>query len=210
MKLLVPIFASISSLLLLLHSTMTLFDSSSYQFRNVAIGLFVLTLLVSILLLFNKQLAPLAIQLVTLAIVMLVPTEIQTDVNFTHHKEAREEIIAMLVDGTIEKKEGQPGFFEYPTPAGYEDAVRASTIRAAIHSDEEYFVFFQSTDNPALDFVGLQQGFIYSSTGEFPSPKQFDAYYGYKQIDEHWYFVSSDDQNLRESCRFVCGDVVYE
>lgn len=72
------------------------------------------------------------------------------------------------------------------------NAVKSTTIRAGMHSKNKFFVFFQSAEQPFLDMSGLTEGFIYSSTGEFPTAKEFDYYTDYKKIDNHWYFVSDN------------------
>ena len=147
------------------------------------------------------------IQLITLLVVSIVPPMIRTEVNFYLYEDDRKEIIRMLVNGEITKEAdryGNEGFYWYYTPPQYIDAVKSGTIRAGMHSKDKFFVYFQSADQPFMDMVGLQEGFIYSSTGEFPTAKEFDYYSNDKRIDDHWYFISSDDDRFEKSCLFLC------
>ena len=131
-----------------------------------------------------------------------------TEENFYLYKEDREAIIRMLINGEIKKEPdrgGNEGFFFYYTPSKYIDAVKSDTIRVGMHSKDRFFVFFQSAEQPSWDMNGLQEGFIYSSTGEFPTAKEFDYYSDYKKIDDHWYFVSDDSERFKNACKHLCN-----
>lgn len=205
MKKYIIFFAIGSSILLLFYTGFKLFDNGSFKFALLSYGLFLFVFLYSIIYLFQNKWIPITIQLITLLIVFILPPLIRTEVNFYHYKEDREEIIRMLVDGEI-KKEASPnkGFSFYYTPPQYMNAVKSTTIRASMHSTNKFFVFFQSADQPFLEMLGLTEGFIYSSTGEFPTDKEFDYYMDYKKIDNHWYFVSDDPERFDSSCLFLC------
>lgn len=135
------------------------------------------------------------------------PYKDDTEANFHLYKDDREQIIQMLVSGEIVKEPdryGNEGFYFYYTPPQYIDAVKSDTIRAGMHSNENFFVFFQSAEQPVMDMRGLTEGFIYSATGAFPTPKEFDYFSEYKKIDEHWYFVSDDSERFEKSCLSLC------
>lgn len=205
MKKYILFFAIGSSILLLVYTAFKLLDNGSFRFAFVSYGLFTIVFIFSIIYLFQNKWLPTMIQLIALLIVFIVPPLVRTEVNFYHYKEDREEIISMLANGEIKKEEsGNKGFYFYYTPPQYMDAVKSSTIRAAMHSEKNFFVFFQSAEQPFLDFQGLTEGFIYSSTGKFPTAKEFDYYTEYKKIDNHWYFISTDSQRLESSCIFLC------
>ncbi|KMY32551.1 hypothetical protein ACZ11_10565 [Lysinibacillus xylanilyticus] len=205
MKKYIIFFAIGSSILLLFYTGFKLFDNGSFKFALLSYGLFLFIFLYSIIYLFQNKWVPITIQLITLLIVFILPPLIRTEVNFYHYKEDREEIIRMLVDGEI-KKEASPnkGFSFYYTPPQYMNAVKSTTIRTGMHSKNKFFVFFQSAEQPFLEMRGLTEGFIYSSTGEFPTAKEFDYYMDYKKIDNHWYFVSDDLERFDSSCLFLC------
>lgn len=138
---------------------------------------------------------------------IVLPPLLRTEVNFSLYKDDREEIIRMLANGEIKKEAdryGNEGFYWYYTPPEYIDAVKSEMIRAGMHSKDKFFVYFQSAEKPFMDMRGLQEGFIYSSTGEFPTAKEFDYYMDYKKIDNHWYFVSDDPERFEKSCLFLC------
>ncbi len=210
MKKLVLILALLGSSLLVINAWLLLVDANMWQFRKWTYLTFLFTFFLSFIFLFTKQWRPFVIHLIALAIVLLLAPRLQPDVNYVIHKEQREQIIQMLVDGKLQKKEIATGFFRYPTPAGYENAVGSSTVRAAMHSDEEYYVYFDSADVALFDIEGYAEGFIYSSTGEFPSPKKFNRYEIYKKVEENWFFVSSRDSRVRGYCNFVCSPKIYE
>ncbi|MFJ6266509.1 hypothetical protein ACIQGW_16170 [Lysinibacillus xylanilyticus] len=205
MKKYIIFFAIGSSILLLFYTGFKLFDNGSFKFALLSYGLFLFIFLYSIIYLFQNKWVPITIQLITLLIVFILPPLIRTEVNFYHYKEDREEIIRMLVDGEI-KKEASPnkGFSFYYTPPQYMNAVKSTTIRTGMHSKNKFFVFFQSAEQPFLEMRGLTEGFIYSSTGEFPTANEFDYYMDYKKIDNHWYFVSDDLERFDSSCLFLC------
>lgn len=105
---------------------------------------------------------------------IVLPPLLRTEVNFSLYKDDREEIIRMLANGEIKKEAdryGNEGFYWYYTPPEYIDAVKSEMIRAGMHSKDKFFVYFQSAEKPFMDMRGLQEGFIYSSTGEFPTAK---------------------------------------
>ncbi|MGE7909800.1 hypothetical protein [Lysinibacillus xylanilyticus] len=205
MKKYIIFFAIGSSILLLFYTGFKLFDHGSFKFALLSYGLFLFIFLYSIIYLFQNKWIPITIQLITLLIVFILPPLIRTEVNFYLYKKEREEIIRMLVDGEI-KKEASPskGFSFYYTPPQYMNAVKSTTIRAGMHSKNKFFVFFQSAEQPFMEMRGLTEGFIYSSTGEFPTAKEFDYYMDYKKIDNHWYFVSDELERFDSSCLFLC------
>lgn len=214
MQILFLVLVLFSNGLFILNRFQDFLGTSSFLYSWFAITFFGLTFLLSFFFLFIRQWIFLFIHIAVLGLVVMVPENDETDVNFQEYKEQREELIEMLASDEIEKEPdryGNSGFFFYYTPEGYEMAVRSDTIHAAKHSDEELYVFFQSADIPILRFEGLQEGFVYSSRGEFPSAEKFDSfYYGYKKIDDHWYFVSDDPKRLEANCQYYCGEVVQE
>lgn len=196
-----------SSLLLLFYTVWKLVGNESFKLAFVSYGLFAIIFIYSIVYLFQKKWVPITIQLTTLFVVIVVPPLIRTEVNFYLYEDDRKEIIRMLTNGEITKEAdryGNEGFYWYYTPPHYIDAVKSETIRAGMHSKDKFFVYFQSAEQPFMDMVGLQEGFIYSSTGQFPTAKEFDYYSNYKRIDNYWYFVSSDDDRFEKSCLFLC------
>lgn len=196
-----------SSILLLIYTVFKLLDHGSFKFALVTYGVFAVIFICSFISVFQKKWIPLTIQLITLLIVFIVPPMIRTEVNFYQYKEDREEIIQLLIDGDIKKEEGgNKGFAHYYTPPQYIDAVKWTTIWARMHSENKFFVFFQSAEQPFLEMRGLTEGFIYSSTGEFPTAKEFGYFtgYDYKKIDQHWYFVSNNPERFEQSCLFLC------
>lgn len=205
MKKYIIFFAIGSSILLLFYTGFKIFDNGSFKFALLSYGLFLFIFLFSIIYLFQNKWVPITIQLITLLIVFILPPLIRTEVNFYHYKEDREEIIRMLGDGEIKKEASlNKGFSFYYTPPQYMNAVKSTTIRAGMHSKNKFFVFFQSAEQPFLEMRGLTEGFIYSSTGEFPTAKEFDYYMDYKKIDNHWYFVSDNLERFDSSCLFLC------
>lgn len=206
MKKSITLLVIASSILLLFYTVFKLVGNQSFKLAIVSYGLFTVTFIFSIIYLFQKNWVPIIIQLITLFIVIVVPPLIRTEVNFYLYKDDREAIIKMLVSGEIKKEEDRynKGFYRYYTPPQYIDAVKSETIRVGMHSKDKFFVFFQSAESPFLDMRGLTEGFIYSSTGEFPSAKEFDVYDNHKKIDKHWYFVSNDSKRFRNSCLFLC------
>ncbi|KAB2336759.1 hypothetical protein F7731_10420 [Cytobacillus depressus] len=207
MKKYITILVLGSSILLLFYTVFKLVGNGSFKLAFVSYGLFTVSFIFSITYLFKKKWVPITIQLITLFIVIVLPPLIRTEVNFYLYKDDREEIIRMLANGEIKKEAdryGSKGFYWYYTPPQYIDAVKSDTIRAGMHSKDNFFVYFQSAEQPFMDFVGLQEGFIYSSTGKFPTAKEFDYYSDYKKIDNHWYFVSTDHDRFKKSCLFLC------
>lgn len=192
----------------------TLFGTEFFLDSWFATGFFGLTFVISFCLLFMRKWIFLFIHIAVLGLVLVVPNDYEADVNFYLYKDEREELIEMLASGEIQKEPdryGNVGFFDYYTPEGYEMAAGSGTIRAAKHTNGDLFVFFQSAEVPPLQFEGLVEGFVYSSTGEFPSPKKFDSFYeGYKKIDDHWYFVSDDKERFEKHCKYYCGEIVRE
>ncbi|MEB2301353.1 hypothetical protein LAV72_17180 [Lysinibacillus xylanilyticus] len=200
-------FAVGSSILLLFYTMFKLIGNESSMLTLITYGLFTVTFIYSIIYFFQKKWVPIIIQLITLLIVIVLPPLIRTEVNFYLYKDDREEIISMLVNGEIKKEAnryGSKGFYSYYTPPQYIDAVKDETIRVGMHSKDHFFVYFQSAEQPFMDMQGLREGFIFSSTGEFPTAKEFDYYSDYKKIDNHWYFVSSDVNRFEKSCLFLC------
>ncbi|MGE8036097.1 hypothetical protein B1B04_21050 [Lysinibacillus sp. KCTC 33748] len=200
-------FAIGSSILLLFYTVFKLIGNESSKLALITYGSFTVIFIYSLIYSFQKKWVPIIIQLITLLIVLVVPPLIRTEVNFYFYKDDRDEIISMLVNGEIKKEAnryGAKGFYSYYTPPQYIDAVKSETIRVGMHSKDHFFVYFQSAEPPFMDMQGLQEGFIFSSTGKFPTAKEFDYYSDYKKIDDHWYFVSSDVNRFEKSCLFLC------
>ncbi|MCA1040875.1 hypothetical protein LCM00_15270 [Bacillus infantis] len=199
----INIFAAGSSILLILYTLYGLIVGNKL-FGLVPYGFFAIIFVFSIICLFQKKWIAITIQIVTLVVVIVLLPMVQTEMNFYVYKNDREKIISMLVNGEIKKKDGGNGTFFYPTPPQYKNAVKTQSIRAGMHSKDEYYVYFESVESPFWDMVGWQEGFIYSSTGKFPSPKKFDYYQEYKKIDDHWYYIAEDSDRFEKGCRFLC------
>ncbi|WP_349409680.1 hypothetical protein [Pseudalkalibacillus sp. SCS-8] len=110
--------------------------------------------------------------------------------NFAKYKDERLEMIEMLKNGEIKKE----GSLFYPTPPEYRGANVDPYIHAKMY-ENRHFVFFQWVDSPNFG-PGLIEGFLYTSTGEPPTIKEFSYLAGceFKKIEgeENWYFASDD------------------
>lgn len=158
---------------------------------------------------FKKIFAPLIIMAAGIGIVVLVTNIYTVELNYYAHQKEREELIEKLVSGEIKKEErGNPGFAFYYTPQEYLKANKSDYIDARMYSDEKHVVFFQSAESRFLDFVGLTEGFVYSSTGELPSGREM-GFYEYRKINEQWYFVSSDEKRFKNSCPLLCSEEIF-
>lgn len=158
---------------------------------------------------FKKIMAPLIIMVAGIGIVVVIMNIFTVELNYYVHQEQREEVIEKLVAGKIKKEDrSNSGFAFYYTPQEYLKANKDNYIQARMYSDEKHFVFFQSAESRFLDFIGLTEGFVYSSTGEFPRAKEM-GYYEYKKINEHWYFVSSDEKRFKNSCPLLCSEEIF-
>lgn len=115
MKRYIIFFAIGSSILLLFYTGFKLFDNGSFKFALLSYGLFLFIFLYSIIYLFQNKWVPITIQLITLLIVFILPPLIRTEVNFYHYKEDREEIIRMLVEGKLKKKQAPIKGFPFTT-----------------------------------------------------------------------------------------------
>lgn len=201
-----------SSVLIVLYTIFKLIGrETDYRVGFISYMLFIIIFIISVIYAFKKKWIPIIVQTITLVIVFVVPPLIRTEVNFYVFKEDREEIIRMLVDEELTKdaeQGGSDGFAFYYTPPEYKGAVKSTKLRAAIHSNNQLYVFFQAAEPSLFDFVGLEEGFVYSSTGEFPTTKKFDSYHTYKKIDENWYFVSSAEDRFEKSCLFLCENKI--
>jgi hypothetical protein len=204
----INIFAVGSSILLILYTLYNLIAGNKlFGFGLVSYGFFAVVFVFTIICLFQKRwiaIIAIIIQMVTLVVALVLLPMFQTELNFYFYKKDREKIIGMLLNGEIKKEAGGNGTFFYPTPPQFENAVKTQSIRAGMHSKEEYYVYFESVESPFWDMVGRQEGFIYSSTGKFPSAKKFDYYQEYKKIDDHWYYIAEDSDRFEKGCRFLC------
>ena len=154
---------------------------------------------------FKKIFAPILIIVVGISFILVAANVLEVELNYYAFQEERQEMIDKLVSGEIKKEDRyQSGFAFYFTPSEYLKTNRQDYINARIYSPEKHFVFFQSAKSRMFDFVGLTEGFIYSSTGEYPTRQEFDGSYSYRKIDDIWYFVSSDDKRFKNSCYFLC------
>lgn len=197
------------SVLILLYTMFRLIGHEpEYRLAFVFYTSFIMIFIFSVIYAFKKKWIPLIVQTITLMIVIIVAPLIRTEVNFYVLKKEREEIIQMLVDGEIKKEDNDFAYY-YILPE-YKKSVKSNKVRAAKHSEDEFYVFFQSADSSLFDFVGLTEGFVYSSTGKFPTYKKFDSYVFYKKIDGNWYFVSSDEDRFKTSCLFLCDNKIVE
>ena len=196
-----------SSILLLCYTIYKAFGNGSLLFAFVSYGLFAVSFIYSMRYFSQKKWVTI-IQLIILIVAIVLPPLIRTEVNFYLYKDDRDEIIRMLANGEITKEAdryGNRGYYWYYTPPQYIDAVKSEFLWLTLHSKEKFFVYFQSAEQPLLDFRGLQEGFIFSSTGEFPTAQEFKySVSNYKKIDNYWYFVSSDDDRFQKSCLFLC------
>ena len=195
-------------ILILSYTLFKLLDNSSLIFAFISYVLFAVSFIYSIIC-FSKIWWLSIIQIITLFVAINLPQYIRTEVNFYLYKEDREEIIRMLESGELKKEAdryGNKGYKWYYTPLQYMDAVKSQMIMATKYSEDRLYVFFQSAEQPLLDFRGLQEGFIYSSTGQYPTAQEFNySHYEYKKIDEHWYFVSDDSERFKKSCLLLCN-----
>ncbi|WP_342528198.1 hypothetical protein MKY84_04980 [Chryseomicrobium sp. FSL W7-1435] len=181
---------TISSTLLVIHSflkmlnfDMFLFDLMTYAMFIVCFGLS----MVSILFLIWR---PMVIQLAALAFVLLIAPLIQTPVNYIGFAFTRYAIIEQLENNQLilNENKSKPGYYRaYYTRPSYMPAVNNTSIKAVVHSDENFFVYFESY-RPLFDFNGNSKGFLYSSIGDFPSGSQAYSYGGFKRISKHWFF----------------------
>ncbi|MCF6138815.1 hypothetical protein [Pseudalkalibacillus berkeleyi] len=114
--------------------------------------------------------------------------------NFKLYKEDREEVVRMLNEGEI-KKEGEGGFAFYHTPPQFSKANVDDILHARMYSEERHFVFFQWVDSPVFG-PGLIEGFLYTSTGEPPTNREFSyldsCHFEKIEGEENWYFASNN------------------
>lgn len=178
---------------------------NNYKVSRV-ISLFVTAIFVwSVVGAFKKIFAPLIIMVTGITVILISAHVFEVELNYYAFEDDREQIIERLVAGKIKKEDSSySGFAFYHTPYAYKKANRSDYIDASVFSEEKHFVFFQSAKPRLMDFVGLTEGFVYSSTGEFPTQKELDMYPEYKKINDHWYFVSSDRERLKSSCLVLC------
>lgn len=125
------------------------------------------------------------------------PGDYQAERNFHHYKNDREEMIRMLESGEIEKEDKyNNGFSFYYTPPQFKDANKEDTIQARMYGDKNFIFFLYKSENRSLlDFgPGIAEGFLYSSTGKEPKDNNEFRYIGkYQRIDEHWFFVKTEN-----------------
>lgn len=198
-----------SSVLILIYTTLKLFgENMHYNAGLISYSLFTISFIFAIIFAFKQKFLPIIIQTLTLAIIVIVPPLIRTEINFYVFKEDREEIIRMLAEGELQKDDLNDGFAFYYTPEQFKKANKTKILDAAVHSKDQIYVFFKSADPPLIDFVGLEEGFVYSSTGEFPTAKEFDNFLEYKKIDDNWYFVSDDHDRFMKSCLYLCNEKI--
>lgn len=156
---------------------------------------------------FKKIFAPILIIVVGISVIVVAAHVFEVELNYYAFEEERQEMIEKLVSGEIKKEDrNQSGFAFYFSPSEYSKSNRQDYIDARIYSPEKHFVFFQSAKSRMFDFVGLTEGFIYSSTGEYPTRQEFDNSFHYRKINDNWYFVSSDEKRFMNSCYFLCGE----
>lgn len=132
---------TISSTLLVIHSflkmlnfDMFLFDLMTYAMFIVCFGLS----MVSILFLIWR---PMVIQLAALAFVLLIAPLIQTPVNYIGFAFTRYAIIEQLENNQLilNENKSKPGYYRaYYTRPSYMPAVNNTSIKAVVHSDENF------------------------------------------------------------------------
>ncbi|EGA89910.1 hypothetical protein GPDM_07665 [Planococcus donghaensis MPA1U2] len=154
---------------------------------------------------FKKIFAPIIILVVGIGLVNLAFHVFEVELNYYVFQDERNEIIDQLLAGEIQKEDPtHSGFAFYYTPPEYTLANRDSFIDARMYSEEKHFIFFQTATPRFLDFIGLTEGFVYSSTGTYPTMSELDTSYTYRKINDHWYFVSSDSKRFKNSCYIIC------
>lgn len=169
----------------------------------VVFGIAMLTLIG----LFRKIYLPFVITVTGISLILILSHVFEVELNYYAFEDERKDIIEKLVTGQIKKEDlYDSGFAFYPTPDKYKNVNREQILQAKIFSEEKHFVFFQTAKSRFLDFVGLTEGFVYSSTGKFPTYQELDGFYNYRVINDHWYFVSSDEQRFEYSCYIICEE----
>ncbi len=177
-----------------------------YQLPRLLFLLIFTIFVVSIIVAFKKMFVPLIIMVVGTGVVILVSTVFEVELNYYLLQDERQEMISQLVAGEIKKEDlSNSGFANYHTPQKYMLANRNGSIDAHMYSEEKYFIFFQTAKPGFMDFVGLTEGFVYSASGEFPTNQEMPTFSEYRQISNHWYFVSSDKKRFENSCYVICG-----
>ena len=201
---------TISSTVLVFHSVLSMLNFDMILFDLFTYGLYLFTFVLSMVCILFLMWRPMIMQIAALVFVLIIPPLIQTEVNYLAHKLTRDAIVEELENNALilDETKSMPGYYRaYYTRPSYMPAVNNTSIKAVVHSDENYFVYFES-HRPYFDFIGESEGFLYSSSGDFPSASESFSYSAYKKINENWFFVANSEDDLKWSCLFICGEII--
>lgn len=199
MKKLGYIFSTVASVIFVIHSGLSLINIINFLFGTFTYVFFFLTFVFSFFLLIKKIWKPIVLQLVVFLVVWNLFPFIKTDVNYLVYQNIRNEIVQKIIDKRITKIDGT-----YDTPSNYLETTQLKYLQVKHYSDKKMYVFFSSEGLDLFDFIGEEEGFVYSLSGEVPNNEGYEIYRGYKRINENWFFVSDHEDNLDSKCIFVC------
>lgn len=199
--------ALLSSGLLVVYMILELIEASTFKFALISFGIFGISLLVSLYILIVDNWRPFVIQISALAFAVGIPLLFQMKVNYYHFFDDREQLIEKLKNGELERVSGDESSPGYLTPEEYKRAVGSDLIPLTIDSENHFYLKFW-VDEPFFNPNKSFEGFLYSSSGEFPAIEDIVDFSFYKKINDHWYHVSDHRIELEENCRFLCGGII--
>jgi len=131
---------------------------------------------------------PFVIQLLTILLWLFFPfTQVMLDVDFKMNKSEREEVVAMVENGTL-----KPNVPNSPStihlPEKYEQLSKGGGEIFIEKKDNQYLILFL-THRGVLDGFS---GFVYSPEDKKPNQNDFDGdIKEISKLDKNWYFVVS-------------------
>ncbi|MEW4282931.1 hypothetical protein [Priestia koreensis] len=136
----------------------------------------------------HRDWKPLTVQVVTIALLFLVPfNQIILRVDFELHQSKREEVVKKIKSGELSKNvSDQPTLITLPSKFKNLSSDGGEVVVAKTSGEYStlFFTYLGAMDNFS--------GFVYVPTHKKPSGKAFDAHFReITKMDQNWYFVSS-------------------
>lgn len=136
----------------------------------------------------HRDWKPLTVQVVTIALLFLLPfNQIILRVDFELHQSKREEVVKKIKSGELSKNvSDQPTLITLPSKFKNLSSDGGEVVVAKTSGEYSilFFTYLGAMDNFS--------GFVYVPTHKKPSGKAFDAHFReITKMDQNWYFVSS-------------------
>lgn len=153
---------------------------------------FVSTLLVFVYFLVSKpgQRArrgiPLLINAVVLILVIVVPLDtIAIHVDYRLHKAEREEVIRLVLEGSLKPKEVDQAFEVLELPDPHQSLSKGGGEIIIAGNGQQLHVLFYTYRGVVDNYAG----FFYSADGSLPKDRRFGDFVKIMKLDHHWYWV---------------------